>query len=118
MDSTRKSSDNGSLEQFLEDLILHIDQPEQVDLLLEILKEIKSTTAGPARAGTQRSPQAEVRADRYDILKIYPHRIARLGFVKGAENARRVSPSLPALGDCVYFLHESRSAAWHFVAHV
>jgi len=111
MNSTKKSNQKDSLEEFLQEFVLQIDQPEQVDLLLEILKELRSITERSSAAPAQGRRQAEARADRYDILKMYPDRIARIGFVKGAENARRMLSSLPALGDSVYFLHESRGAA-------
>lgn len=98
------------LEEFLEDLISHEDRPQQVDVLLEILKELKD--AGIKSARRRASPPARIdsRLDRYDIFKMYPDRIVRIGFVRGAENARRVLPSLNSVGDSFYFLHGSGNA--------
>lgn len=117
MDSTRRPDKTGSLEDFLEELILEVDKPEQIDLILDILKEIRSVPDRPAAAGIERNATKEARAERYDILKTYPDRIARIGFVKGAENARRVLRELRSLGASVYFLHQERSSVRHLTTH-
>lgn len=117
MDSIRRSHEISSLEEFLEELILQIDEPEQIDVLLDILKEIRSASARPAAAGIQRHAKGDARVERYDIVKKYPHRIARIGFVKGAENARRMLPGLRSLGSSVYFLHQARGPVRYSTPH-
>jgi hypothetical protein len=113
---SQKYNGRESLRDFLEELVLLIEEPEQIELIIEILNEIKSMPDRPAAAGLQRYTNTEGRADRYDILKKYPHRIARIGFVKGEENARRVLPSLRSLGDSIYFLYVSRGSPQPFIA--
>jgi len=107
MESTLDSRNQQNLEKFLQDLILNVDRPEQVGLLLDILQEISHARSEPQQKHVSRPARAEPRLDRYDIFKMYPDRIVRIGFVKGVENARRVLPSLNSLGDSVYFLHDS-----------
>lgn len=105
MKSAFDSLNKQNLEEFLEDLITNSDRPDQVDLLVEILREIQ-------QAGTELPEEApardvRVRSDRYDIFKKYPDRVVRIGFVKGAENAKRVLPGLNSTGESVYFLRDS-----------
>ncbi|HXX45104.1 MAG TPA: hypothetical protein VEJ38_10260 [Candidatus Acidoferrales bacterium] len=101
------SRNEQNLEQFIQDLILNVDRPEQVGLLLEILQEIHHSKNEPAQKRVSRPARVEAHRDRYDIFKMYPDRIVRIGFVKGVENAKRVLPSLNSLGESVYFLHDS-----------
>ena len=89
MNSTKKSNQRDSLEEFLQEFVLQIDQPEQVDLLLEILKELRSITERSSAAPAQGRRQAEAPADRYDILKMYPDRIARIGSHRGYRAVQR-----------------------------
>ena len=107
MESTLDSRNQQNLEKFLQDLILNVDRPEQVGLLLDILQEISHARSEPQQKHASRPARGEPRLDRYDIFKMYPDRIVRIGFVKGVENARRVLPSLNSLGGSVYFLHDS-----------
>ena len=107
MESTLDSRNQQNLEQFLQDLILNVDRPEQIGLLLEILQEISHPRSETPHKRASQPARVETRSDRYDIFKMYPDRIVHIGFVKGAENARRVLPSLNSLGDSVYFLHDS-----------
>jgi hypothetical protein len=95
---------------FLQDLVLQVDRPEEVDVLLEILNHLKDTNAETDRARALRQVRTEMFLDRYDIFRMYPDRIVRIGFVKGAENAKRVLPGLNSFRGSVYFLHGSGGA--------
>jgi hypothetical protein len=95
------------LEEFLRELVLHIEHPEDVDTLLGILKELEDANRNMAeKRGSQANGRSAV-PGRYDIFKMSPERIVRVGFVRGAENAKMIVPCLNSLGDGVYFLHES-----------
>jgi hypothetical protein len=107
MESTLDSRNQQNLEEFIQDLIVHVDRPDQVDLLLDILQEINHAGSEPPQKRVSRPARVEARLDRYDIFKMYPDRIVRIGFVKGVDNARKVLPSLNSLGESVYFLHDS-----------
>jgi len=107
---------NRKLEDFLQELILDIDRPEAIDLLLEILTELKKRSFGAKQTPRCRNTPRAASPDRYDIFRIYPDLVVRIGFVKGAENAKRVLPGLHALGGNLYFLHQS-GAAWRLVSH-
>ncbi len=107
MKSISDSANQHALEEFLEDLIVHSNRPDQVDFLLEILQQIRHAGGETVDECTPASQRAELRLDRYDIFKMCPDRIVRIGFVKGAENAKRVLPSLNALGGSLYFVYDS-----------
>jgi hypothetical protein len=107
METTLDSRNEENLEQFIQDLILNVDRPEQVGLLLEILQEIHHSRTEPAQKRVSRPARVEARLGRYDIFKMYPDRIVRIGFVRGVENAKRVLPGLNSTGESVYFLHDS-----------
>jgi len=98
------------LEKFLQDLVLQVDQPGAVDALMEVLKELKNVNVVPVHKRVTKHASGDLQLGRYDIFKMYPDRIVRIGFVRGAENAKRVLPSLNSIGDSVYFLHESGGA--------
>ena len=82
---------------FLQELVLNVERPEDAEALLGILKELGGGGETP------RSAASDWR--RYDIFKLSPERIERIGFVRGADSAMRMLPHLNALGDAVYFLH-------------
>ena len=107
MESTSDSRNQQNLEEFIHDLIVHVDRPDQIDLLLDILQELNHARSEPSPKRLSRPDRVEARLDRYDIFKMYPDRIVRIGFVKGVDNARKVLPSLNSLGESVYFLHDS-----------
>jgi hypothetical protein len=107
---------NRKFEEFLQELILDIDRPEAIDLLLEILAELRKRSFGAKQTPQCRNTPRTASPDRYDIFRIYPDRVVRIGFVRGAENAKRVLPGLHALGGNLYFLHQS-GAAWRLVSH-
>jgi len=109
MESTLDSQNRRELEEFLQELVLYVDSPEEVDALLGILREIKETNIETQQleAASTEVERMEVLLDRYDIFKVYPDRVVRIGFVRGIENASRVRPGLNSMRDSVYFLHES-----------
>jgi len=100
------SQNRQNLEDFLQDLITHSDRPEQVDLLLEILNELHQEGSELTEQQASETTEVRVRFDRYDIFKMYPDRVVRIGFVRGMENAKRVLPGLNSLGGSVYFLSD------------
>jgi len=106
--------ENRQLEEFLEELVLHIDRPEAIDVLLGILTELKRSSFETNQKQPGQGTPAGASPDRYDIFKMSPDRIVRIGFVRGAENAKRVLPGLHSLGGSLYFLHQS-GAAWRLV---
>lgn len=101
------SEDRQALEEFLQELVLQVDQPEAVDVLLGILRELKDNSVEPSHMGPSHIDRAEILLDRYDIFRMEADRIVRVGFVRGAENAKKVMPSLNSLGDDLYFLYET-----------
>jgi len=108
MNSLSDSRNRQMLEEFLQDLIVHSERPGEVDLLVELLEELRQAEREPQRQQTSASLRLGVRSDRYDIFKKYPDRVVRIGFVRGVENARRVLPGLNSRGGTTYFLHGSR----------
>jgi hypothetical protein len=106
MDTALDSQDRSELEAFLEELVRHVERPEEVDAVLEILRDCKG--GGVLETANESGPAAgRTTADsrRYDIFKLCPDRIERVGFVRGERNATRMLPHLNALGDALYFLH-------------
>jgi hypothetical protein len=43
MDTTLDSQDRNELEEFLQELVLHIERPGEMDVLVGILQEIKNS---------------------------------------------------------------------------
>ena len=107
MDTTMDSRDRNELEEFLEELVLHVERLEDVDTLLEILRTLKYDRVERAREYRASADFRVEHLDRYDIFKIYPNQFERVAFVRGAENARKVMQHFNARGDAVYFLHQS-----------
>jgi len=101
------------LEQFLEELVLHVERPEDIETLLEILKTLKDAESDAQHFSVHWS-RVRPQLDRYDIFRMSRDRIVRIGFVRGAEYARRVLPGLQSLEGRIYFLHES-GTAWRLV---
>ena len=104
MDKGLDSHVREELGGFLQELVLNVERQEDAETLIGILKDLKdgSETVRDAAPGTQ---GATSDGRRYDIFKLCPDRIERIGFVRGADNAMRMLPHLNALGDAVYFLH-------------
>jgi hypothetical protein len=109
MDTTLDSQDGNGLEEFLQELVLHIERPEEVDTLRGILKDIKDPGVQTTQACDWLECRANADSSRYEIFRLCPNRIVRIGFVRGAENAKKVIPHLNALGNGLYFLHQSSS---------
>jgi len=97
MKTAREFRHRKELEEFLQELVLQVEKPEEADRLLGILKNLNDSGEMPRGAAHD--------GRRYDIFKLCPDRIERVGFVRGADNATRMLPHLNALGDAVYFLH-------------
>ena len=104
MDKGLESHDREELGGFLQELVLNVERLEDAETLIGILKDLKD---GGETAQTTASEAKDGRPDRrrYDIFKLCPDRIERIGFVRGADNAMRMLPHLNALGDALYFLH-------------
>lgn len=111
MKSALESKNRQALEEFLQELVLHVERPEDVDALLGVLRELRDTDVETPslQTGLDEDPRMAVLMDRYDIFKMHSDRVVRIGFVRGVENARRVRPGLNSMRDSVYFLHESDS---------
>ena len=104
MDNGLNSDDREELGRFLQELVLNVERPEDAEALLGILKDHRDD--GQAARNASASILGDVSDPRrYDIFKLCPDRIERIGFVRGADNAMRMLPHLNALGDAVYFLH-------------
>jgi hypothetical protein len=107
MATTRDSQERKELEEFLRELVLHVEHPEDVDTLLGILKELEDANLRMAERQGSRANRRSAVPGRYDIFKMSPELIVRVGFVKGAENAKMIMVCLNTLGDGVYFLRRS-----------
>lgn len=107
MDTTLDSQDKNGLEEFLQELVLHIESPEEVDTLRGILRDIRDSGVQTTQEGDWLTCRADADSSRYDIFRLCPNRIVRIGFVRGEENAKKVIPHLNALGNGLYFLHQS-----------
>lgn len=105
MDTTLDSQDRNELEAFLLELVLHVERPEEVDTVLGILRDLKDGTLEMAQESSPPAARAPSDSRRYDIFKLCPDRIERIGFVRGESNATRMLPHLNSLGDALYFLH-------------
>jgi hypothetical protein len=110
MDSATNSRNQGTLEEFLEDLLLHSNRPEQIDLLLEVLRDVQQSNKQSIQAqGLQSVPQDES-GGRFDVFKISEDGILRIGFVRGIDNAKKILPGLNSARTGAYFLYDTSSS--------
>lgn len=107
MDTMMNSKGRDELEEFLMELVLHVENPEDVDTFLEILKYLQDERVRRARESAIPAHPRVTDSSRYDIFKISPDEVARVAFVRGAENARKVVLEFHARGDGVYFSRQA-----------
>jgi hypothetical protein len=109
MDSATNSRNQAALEEFLEDLLLHSNRPEQIDLLLELLRDVQQSNRQAVQgAGLQSVSRDE--SSRFDVFKISEDGILRIGFVKGIDNAKKILPGLNSVRNGAYFLYDTSSS--------
>lgn len=109
MEFSMESQNQEMLEGFLQDLILHIDRQEDVEILIEVLETMKRRSQKARRDQRITSALNGKCAGRFDIFKMDSDRIARIGFVKGADNAKMILPGLNSIGITIYFLNDANT---------
>jgi hypothetical protein len=110
MDSATDSRNQGALEEFLEDLLLHSNRPEQIDLLLEVLRDVQQSNRQALQAESLRSVPPDESGGRFDVFKISEDGILRIGFVRGIDNAKKILPGLNSVRNGTYFLYDASSS--------
>lgn len=107
MGTMMNSRGRNELEEFLTELVLHVENLEDVDTFLEVLKYLQDERVRRSReSGNPVHPRA-ADSNRYDIFRISPDEVVRVAFVMGAENARKLVLDFHARGDGVYFYLEA-----------
>jgi len=109
MDTMMNSRDRNELEEFLTELVLHVENLEDLDTFLEVLKYLQDERVRRARESGNPAHPRVADSCRYDIFRISADEVARVAFVRGAENARKLVLDFHARGDGVYFFREAES---------
>jgi hypothetical protein len=97
-----------AMEHFLQDLILESKNPEEIATLFEWLEEVQRSDP---KNNVARTLQEEAdNAGRFDVFKVSAGGVFRIGFVRGADNAKKILSGLNAERNGDYFLYDADSS--------
>ncbi len=97
-----------AMEHFLQDLILQSQDPLEIATIVEWLDELQKSDS--QNNAVQPLYENAGDAGRFDVFKVNAGGIARIGFVRGADNARKIVNDLNAGCDGDYFLYDADSS--------
>ena len=103
----QRVADYATLEEFLEDLLLQSNSPEQIDLLLELLREVQQSHKRSVQTKTLLSVLQDENAGRFGVFEIAEGGILTIGFVTEVGNPRKILPGLYSVRNRAYFLYDT-----------
>jgi hypothetical protein len=107
MEAAASCSNQENLEQFLEELILQSNRPDEIDSLFEALQSVQKSSAKFATIDDANYDPSDGVEGRFDFFKICPDGILRIGYVRGVENAKKILPNLNSQKDGLYFVYDT-----------